>query len=135
MNAKMIARRARVKASKKASKEGKKHKLVESSTTTTTDFKIPTASSSGSSTSDSSPDGETAAKKAKKTPSTTTAAFANQKDGKAKAGTSAASGLIVPKNVQDDPTKSEVYKRLFSSHKSAINQPRGHWVTFDPRYN
>jgi hypothetical protein len=30
---------------------------------------------------------------------------------------------------------SEVYKSLFSSHKNAINQPKGNWVTFDPRYN
>ena len=37
--------------------------------------------------------------------------------------------------VQSDPTKSEVYKSLFSTHKSAANKPKGHWVTFDPRYN
>ncbi|TRY61444.1 hypothetical protein TCAL_06247 [Tigriopus californicus] len=38
-------------------------------------------------------------------------------------------------SVQKDPSKSEVYKSLFSSHKSAQNKPKGHWVTFDPRYN
>jgi len=38
-------------------------------------------------------------------------------------------------SVQGDPTKSEVYKSLFSSHKSALNKPKGNWVTFDPRYN
>ena len=37
--------------------------------------------------------------------------------------------------LQKDPSKSEVYKSLFSSHKSAANKPKGHWVTFDPRYN
>ena len=37
--------------------------------------------------------------------------------------------------VQNDPTKSEVYKSLFDSHKSAQNKPKGNWVTFDPRYN
>jgi len=37
--------------------------------------------------------------------------------------------------LQNDPSKSEVYKSLFSSHKSAANKPKGHWVTFDPRYN
>jgi len=31
--------------------------------------------------------------------------------------------------------KSEVFKKLFTSHKSAQNLPKGHWVTFDPRYN
>ena len=38
-------------------------------------------------------------------------------------------------SVQDDRTKSEAYKSLFSSHKSAQNKPKGNWVTFDPRYN
>lgn len=30
---------------------------------------------------------------------------------------------------------SEVYKKLFTTHETALNQPRGNWVTFDPRYN
>lgn len=139
MSAQMMARRARTKASKKASKEGKKHKLVD---TASTDFKVPSAtatastSSNSSTDSDSSLDGESAAKKAKKAPT----AFGHQKDGKAKAASASMSnGVVVSKTakktVQDDPTKSEVYKRLFSSHKSALNQPKGHWVTFDPRYN
>jgi hypothetical protein len=140
MNAKMIARRARAKASKKASKEGKKHKLAD---TVGTDFKVPTAATatasitSSASGSDSSPDGESAAKKAKKS-TTTESAFAHQKDGKIKNGVISANGSMAPKtskSVQDDPSKSEVYKKLFSSHKSALNQPKGHWVTFDPRYN
>lgn len=38
-------------------------------------------------------------------------------------------------SVQKDPSKSEVYKSLFSSHESALNKPKGNWVTFDPRYN
>lgn len=105
-----------------------------------TDFKVPAASTSSSS-SDSSPDGESAAKKAKKSTATATS-FGHQKDSKVKttttagavAGSSSLSGAAY-KTVQDDPTKSEVYKRLFSSHKSAVNQPKGHWVTFDPRYN
>jgi len=37
--------------------------------------------------------------------------------------------------VQNDPSKSEVYKSLFSSHHTALNKPKGNWVTFDPRYN
>jgi len=39
------------------------------------------------------------------------------------------------KTVQEDPTTSEVYKSLFSSHSSAQNKPKGNWVTYDPRYN
>merc|ERR1712098_282305 len=35
--------------------------------------------------------------------------------------------------LQKDPLKSEIYKSLFNSHKSAANKPKAHWVTFDPR--
>merc|ERR1711874_344137 len=67
--------------------------------------------------------GEPSAKKIKKSSN-------NFLDQKPKAGTSKkASG------VQEDPGKSEIYKSLFSSHKSAQNKPTGHWITFDPRYN
>nr|ACO11262.1 UPF0549 protein C20orf43 homolog [Caligus rogercresseyi] len=38
-------------------------------------------------------------------------------------------------SVQSDDSKSEVYKSIFSSHPKAQNQPKGNWVTFDPRYN
>jgi len=31
--------------------------------------------------------------------------------------------------------KSEVFKKLFTTHESAQNLPKGHWVTFDPRYH
>jgi hypothetical protein len=31
--------------------------------------------------------------------------------------------------------KSEVFKSLFTSHPSAQNKEKAHWVTFDPRYN
>jgi hypothetical protein len=127
MSAQMNARRARAKAARKASKEGKKHKLAD----TAAEFKIPaataTSSSSGSGSGDSSPDGETAAKKAKKSAKPPPAtAFGHQKEAKA---------AKVAKTIQDDPTKSEVYKRLFSTHQTALNQPKGNWVTFDPRYN
>ncbi|XP_040572310.1 replication termination factor 2 isoform X2 [Lepeophtheirus salmonis] len=38
-------------------------------------------------------------------------------------------------SLQSDSSKSEVYKSIFSSHPIAQNQPKGNWVTFDPRYN
>jgi len=38
------------------------------------------------------------------------------------------------KSVQDDPSKSEIYKSLFTSHKDAVNQPKAHWVTMNPGY-
>merc|ERR1711874_314080 len=77
---------------------------------------VSVAGSSGS-------NGEPSVKKIKKSSN-------NFLDQKPKAGTSKkASG------VQEDPGKSEIYKSLFSSHKSAQNKPTGHWITFDPRYN
>lgn len=39
-----------------------------------------------------------------------------------------------PKSIQDDPNATEAYKSLFSSHKSAKNQPKAHWVTHNPLY-
>ena len=30
---------------------------------------------------------------------------------------------------------SEVFKKLFTTHKSAENRPKGNWVTYDPRYS
>ena len=41
---------------------------------------------------------------------------------------------LVGGSIQDG-NGSEVYKSLFSSHKTALNQPKGNWITFDPRYN
>lgn len=120
MNAKMIARRARVKAAKKAAKEAKKKTADEA-------FKVPPTNGESSSSSSSSPStDEPAAKK----PRDDVSAFANQKR-----KTNDPSKVKSSKSVQNDPSRSEVYKKLFSSHKSAQNLPKGNWVTFDPRYN
>jgi len=109
MRTKMDARRARVKALKKAAKEGKR-KLVEVNA-----FKTPSTSSN------SVTNGNAKKSKIAKMPSTST----SDSDKKGK----------ISKSVQQDATKSEVYKSLFSSHHTAINKPKGNWVTFDPRYN
>ncbi|RWS31316.1 hypothetical protein B4U80_00976 [Leptotrombidium deliense] len=37
-------------------------------------------------------------------------------------------------SVAKDPTTSETYKSIFTSHKSAQNRPKGHWVTYNPLY-
>jgi len=119
MNAKMIARRARVKAAKKAAKEAKKKTADEA-------FKVPPTNGESSSSSSSPSTDEPAAKK----PRDDVSAFANQKR-----KTNDPSKVKSSKSVQNDPSRSEVYKKLFSSHKSAQNLPKGNWVTFDPRYN
>jgi len=105
MKTKMEARRARVKALKKAAKEGKR--------------KIDQTSEA--STSSSETNGEVKKSKMSKLPATSTSGL--DKKGK------------LSKSVQQDPSKSEVYKSLFSSHHTAVNKPKGNWVTFDPRYN
>ncbi|XP_043464389.1 replication termination factor 2 [Leptopilina heterotoma] len=38
-------------------------------------------------------------------------------------------------SVAKDPKASEVFKSIFTSHKSASDQTRAHWVTYNPFYN
>ncbi|KAM7353586.1 replication termination factor 2 [Cochliomyia hominivorax] len=38
-------------------------------------------------------------------------------------------------SVAKDPKASDVYKSLFTSHKSEKEQTRAHWVTYNPFYN
>lgn len=38
-------------------------------------------------------------------------------------------------SVASDPKASSVYKSLFTSHESAQQQDRAHWVTYNPFYN
>ena len=38
-------------------------------------------------------------------------------------------------SVAADPKASNVYKSLFTSHKSEQEQTRAHWVTYNPFYN
>ncbi|XP_027200184.2 replication termination factor 2 [Dermatophagoides pteronyssinus] len=38
-------------------------------------------------------------------------------------------------SVKKDPNATEAYKSLFTSHDSAKNRPKAHWVTFNPCYN
>lgn len=38
-------------------------------------------------------------------------------------------------SVAKDPKASEVFKSIFSSHQSAADQTRAHWVTYNPFYN
>ena len=106
MRSKMDARRARAKAAKKAAKDEKRK-----------------ASTNGSS--------SVEAKKVKIDPQPSSSNSKGLKNGTS----STSSKSKTAKSVQDDPTKSEVYKSLFSTHKTALNKPKGNWVTFDPRYN
>uniref|UniRef100_T1J2E7 Replication termination factor 2 n=1 Tax=Strigamia maritima TaxID=126957 RepID=T1J2E7_STRMM len=39
------------------------------------------------------------------------------------------------KSIAKDKTKSEAYKSLFTSHGSHKNQPKAHWITYNPLYN
>ncbi|KAG0715351.1 Protein RTF2 [Chionoecetes opilio] len=37
-------------------------------------------------------------------------------------------------SVASDPQASEAYKSLFDTHKTAVKNPRAHWVTCNPQY-
>lgn len=37
-------------------------------------------------------------------------------------------------SVSRDPQASETYKSIFTTHESAKNKPKAHWVTFNPMY-
>ena len=39
------------------------------------------------------------------------------------------------KSIQQDPKASSVFKSLFTTCDKAKNQPKGHWVTYNPQYN
>jgi len=55
-------------------------------------------------------------------------------DKKGEKGKDSKGGKAKKTSVQDDPSKSEIYKSLFTSHKDAANQPKAHWVTMNPGY-
>ncbi|XP_003701891.1 replication termination factor 2 [Megachile rotundata] len=38
-------------------------------------------------------------------------------------------------SVAKDPKASEVFKSIFTTHKSAVEQDRAHWITYNPFYN
>lgn len=38
-------------------------------------------------------------------------------------------------SVAKDPKATEVFKSLFTSHRSASEQTRAHWITYNPFYN
>ncbi|CAL7949830.1 unnamed protein product [Xylocopa violacea] len=38
-------------------------------------------------------------------------------------------------SVAKDPKASEVFKSIFTTHKSAATQDRAHWITYNPFYN
>jgi len=128
METRMLARRARAKALKKAAKESKrKHENIEDTDSSSSKVSkcvnstAPHANSSNDSTNinDTKSKSDSTAKKINNS-----SKVLNTQSEKDKSKTS----------VQNDSSKSEVFKSLFSSHKSQ-NKKTGHWITFDPRYN
>jgi hypothetical protein len=141
MVTKMIARRARAKALKKASKVAKRKQenndTAESSKLSSAQLKsLPERVFSNKHY--TTANGESQSKKSKHQ-------FASQKGSNSskfpnKLPTNNRNEIDnhpdnTKNSVQSDNTKSEVFKSLFSSHKSAENKTTGPWITFDPRYN
>jgi len=129
---KMQARRAKAKAAKAAKKAAGKRKasdeeeLGSSSSSKAAALMPPPPPSTSTATTTKAPQQQPS--------KATNGKESSSSDGKTKAAKANGSKAKAA-SVQNDPTKSEVYKSLFSSHKSAVNKPKGHWVTFDPRYN
>ena len=137
MNSKLVARKARAKAEKKAKKKQsssevaadgepaeKKKKVVEESKKTDDKSKVKSSSS------------------------TKFNMFAEQarrekrEDSRPVKERGDVSSVQLAKTVADskkssvqDGNGSEIFKRLFTTHQTAQNLPKGNWVTFDPRYN
>jgi len=114
MSKRMESRKAREKAEKKAKKESGKKRGGEAEA----DFKVPD--------NEKASDEVPKKKKLKSASNSTKVDPTKRKDKKP--------------DVQNDPTKSEAYKSLFDSHKSAQHKgdhkgKGGFWTTFDPRYN
>merc|ERR1712071_375327 len=38
-------------------------------------------------------------------------------------------------SIAEDPNASEVFKSLFTTCEKALNQTKGHWVTYNPHWN
>jgi len=138
MNSKMIARKARMKAEKKAKKNkssstspeeteplAKKSK-EDSTDKKKTDDPLKVKNGSGSKfnifAEQARREKEEDAKPAKERGPVTSNQFAKFVADQKKSSVQESGG-------------SEVFKALFTTHKSAQNKPKGHWVTFDPRYN
>merc|ERR1712025_108788 len=162
MNSKMICRRARIKAGKKAAKEEKKKNKSEFKTPAA----VPTTRKNEDTVLDEPPvkkrmtaENAFSDQQSKKTsdkskiksskPSTSSSSFnmfaeqarlekeeaaRPEKDKTNVKNKVAEVSKLVGGSIQDG-NGSEVYKSLFSTHKTALNQPKGNWVTFDPRYN
>ena len=131
MNANMIARKARAKAEKKAKKKKisteeeagpseagvsgfKKPKIDENNGATKKAFNPFAEQAKREKKEDSRP-----AKERGQVTSNQLAKFATE---------------LKEKKIQEGGG-SEVFKRLFTTHKSAQNRPKGNWVTYDPRYS
>ncbi|XP_072947110.1 replication termination factor 2 [Epargyreus clarus] len=147
-----------------ASRKNKKSKVAKIEIKTETEIPS-TSSTSTSSTSSSSSPSSTEVKsekeEAKETPSTSAAAEKKEIDtiplalpkfnpNKQARGHFGSSKRAYPKGLEQDPSykktkkdysiakdpqNSEVYKSIFTSHKSDQDQQRAHWVTYNPFYN
>jgi len=154
MNAMMIARRARVKAAKKAAKAAKKAEGSKSTSVSEPEFKAP-----GTVTSDE-PAPKKLKKEEKKDEGPAPVAGPSEAKSDKKVFNMFAEQARIEREADMKPKKdmnfvkrstdlselkrlkdiqkgngSEVFKKLFTTHKDAKNQPKGNWVTFDPRYN
>ncbi|XP_075153194.1 replication termination factor 2 [Haematobia irritans] len=126
MQAKIEMRQAKRKANKKEKKE-KKDKTIKTEEDTSND--MPSTSKSVSK-DNVAPTTSTNASKLKIVASTKRLGASSEamQDPEIKR-------LKTDYSVAKDPKASDVYKSLFTSHKSDKEQTRAHWVTYNPFYN
>ena len=137
MNTKMIARKARAKAEKKAKKKKNGDVAADSSEPVDKKQKVDEANGDVKKTDDKLKNGSSKfnmfAEQARRE---------KQEDSRPARERGPVTSNQFAKFVADSKSSSvqegggsEVFKSLFTTHKSAQNKPKGHWVTFDPRYN
>ncbi len=134
LKAKMEFRRLQAKLEKKSKKRSK--------TATAT----ATSSSSSESNGDATEDGPSTSKRAKGDDKSAVNGKVGSKLANGVAGGAAGSKSTIEKveseieklkkkSIQKDSKASSVYKSLFTTCEKARNQPKGHWVTYNPQYN
>ena len=133
MNSKMVARKAKAKADKKAKK--KKGSEDVASEPSEKKQKVDDKKTDGQDKPGSSSSFNPFAEQARKEKAEDASRAGVKERGAVTSNQLAQFVADTKKKSVQEGGGSEVFKSLFTTHKSAQNKPKGHWVTFDPRYN
>lgn len=143
MKIKMEMRQTKKKADKKDKKDKKVNSTdskikEETKSFKSTDNDLPSTSKSATSSKNEAKHKENSLSTPVSLPSSKTKIVANPKRLGATSGVledPELKRLKTDYSVAKDPKASDVYKSLFTSHKSEQEQTRAHWITYNPFYN